>query len=195
MSNAMPAFVLHTERLLLRAPTVALTAAVVDYQARNMAHFARWDPPYPADFFASAAVTERLAQGEQSFAAGSAYRYWFSLRDDPARLIGQVHLSQVARGAFQNAILGYSLDEQAQGLGLMREALRAVIAEMFGAQVRLHRIQAAVRPENQRSRAVLQALGFAQEGLSRRYLFIDGQWRDHEVYALLNPQWEHDLAP
>ena len=195
MSKGMAAFALHTERLLLRAPTVALTAAVVDYQARNTAHFARWDPPYPADFFAPEAVAERLAQGEQAFAAGSAYRYWFSRREDPARLIGQVHLSQVARGAFQNAILGYSLDEQAQGQGLMQEALRAVIAEMFGAQVRLHRIQAAVRPENQRSRAVLQALGFAQEGLSRRYLFIDGQWRDHEVYALLNPEWGQDLAP
>ncbi|WP_349745158.1 GNAT family N-acetyltransferase [Roseateles cavernae] len=193
MSTA--AQVLHTERLLLRAPSVALTAAVGDYQQRNQSHFARWDPPYPADFFAPEAVAERLAQGEQAFAAGSAYRYWFSRREDPARLIGQVHLSQVARGAFQNAILGYSLDEQAQGQGLMQEALRAVIAEMFGAQVRLHRIQAAVRPENQRSRAVLQALGFAQEGLSRRYLFIDGQWRDHEVYALLNPAWAQDLAP
>ena len=56
------------------------------------------------------------------------------------------------------------LDAQAQGAGLMHEALGAVIAQMFGAAVRLHRIQAAVRPENQRSRAVLQRLGFAEWG-------------------------------
>jgi [ribosomal protein S5]-alanine N-acetyltransferase len=193
MSGA--AFVLHTERLLLRAPSVALTSAVCDYQRRNKAHFARWDPPYPADHDTPAAVAERLDLGEQAFAAGSAFRYWFSLREAPTRLVGQAHLTQVTRSAFQNAMLGYSLDHAAQGQGLMQEALRAVIAEMFGPAVRLHRLQAAVRPENRRSRSVLAALGFEQEGLSRRYLFIDGQWRDHEVYALLNPEWAQDLAP
>lgn len=193
--NGGAAFTLHTDRLLLRAPSVALTAAVCDYQERNQAHFAPWDPPYPADFNSPACVAERLAQAEQTFAEGSAYRYWFSLREDPVRLIGRAHLSQLARGAFQNAMLGYSLDAQAQGQGLMQEALRAVIGEMFAPQIRLHRIQAAVRPENERSRAVLRALGFAQEGLSRRYLFINGAWRDHEVYALLNPDWPQDLAP
>jgi [ribosomal protein S5]-alanine N-acetyltransferase len=189
------ALTLQTERLLLRAPSVAMTAAVRDYQERNQAHFAPWDPPYPPDFHSPARVAERLAKEEQNFAEGSAYRYWFSLREEPARLIGQAHLSQLARGAFQNAMLGYSLDAQAQGRGLMSEASRAVIAEMFGPRVRLHRIQAAVRPENERSRAVLRTLGFAQEGLSRRYLFINGAWRDHEVYALLNPDWAQDLAP
>ena len=186
---------LLTARLMLRAPSPELAPAVLDYQQRNRAHFAPWDPPYPDDHFQLAAVTERLCQGELAFAAGSAYRYWFSHRDDPARLIGQAQISQVARAAFQNAMLGYSLDQDAQGSGLMQEALLAVLAQMFGPAVRLHRIQAAVRPENRRSRALLQRLGFEQEGLSRRYLFINGQWRDHEVHALLNRDWPQDLAP
>jgi len=192
---SQPPTELLTERLLLRAPSVALRDAVCDYQRRNQAHFEPWDPPYPAGFFEPEPTAERLVQGEQAFAEGSAYRYWFSLRDQPARLIGQAHCSQVARSAFQNAMLGYSLDAQAQGAGLMHEALRAVIDQMFGRAVHLHRIQAAVRPENQRSRAVLQRLGFAQEGLSRRYLFIHGAWRDHEVHALLNPDWPDQLSP
>lgn len=186
---------LVTERLLLRAPSVAMAAAVCDYQLRNREHFSRWDPPYPADYFEREATAERLAHGEQAFAEGSGYRYWFSLRENPAHLIGQANLSQVARAAFQNAMLGYSLDAQVQGAGLMHEALRAIVAQMFAAPVRLHRIQAAVRPENQRSRAVLQRLGFEREGLSRRYLFIHGAWRDHEVFALLNPGWPVDQAP
>lgn len=186
---------LRSARLLLRAPSLALAAAVHDYQLRNRAHFAPWDPPYPPDYFTPEGVAERLSQGSQAFAAGQAYRYWLCPLEQPDRVIGQAHMSQVARGPFQNTILGYSLDQQVVGLGLMQEGLRAVIAEMFGPAVSLHRIQAAVRPENARSRAVLRALGFAQEGLSRRYLFIDGVWRDHEVYALLNPAWPQDLAP
>jgi len=59
----------------------------------------------------------------------------------------------------------------------------------------LHRLQAAVRPENKPSLAVLQRLGFALEGLSLRYLFIDGAWRDHQVFALLNPSWGDTEAP
>lgn len=194
MSSGVPTQ-LVTERLLLRAPALGFAAAVGDYQRRNQAHFARWDPPYPADYFEHAATVDRLAQGEQAFAEGSGYRYWFSLREEPGRVIGQANVSQIARAAFQNAMLGYSLDQAVQGAGLMQEALRAIVAQMFGATIRLHRIQAAVRPENLRSRAVLQSLGFAQEGLSRRYLFIAGQWRDHEVFALLNPDWPVDEAP
>ena len=186
---------LHTARLLLRAPSLALAPAVADYQQRNTAHFERWDPSYPPGHFEPAQIAERLLQGEQAFAAGNAFRYWLSLRETPAELAGQVHISQISRGAFQSAVLGYSLDGACQGRGLMDEALRALVAEMFGPEVHLHRIQAAIRPENARSRNVLLRLGFEREGLSRRYLHINGAWRDHEVFALINPDWPGDQAP
>jgi ribosomal-protein-alanine N-acetyltransferase len=95
-------------------------------------------------------------------------------------------LSQIARGPFQNAMLGYAVDADCQGQGLMREALQAVIAHAFSPAVHLHRIQANVRPENARSVALLQRLGFEDEGLAREYLFIDGAWRDHRMFALRN---------
>ena len=181
---------LLSPRLRLQAPSLTLAPAVLDYQLRNREHFARWDPSYPPDYFEPARAAERLLEGESAFAAGTAYRYWFSLREAPDTPIGQVHVSQLTRGAFQSAVLGYSLDAQHQGRGLMHEALETLIAEMFGARVRLHRIQAAVRPENLRSRQVLLRLGFQREGLSRRYLHIDGAWRDHEVFARINEAWQ-----
>ena len=193
MSGADPE--LQTERLLLRAPAQPLAAAVRDFQCRNKAHFAPWEPATPPDFDALEQISLRLLQGEQAFAAGTALRYWISRHEEPARVIGQIHLSQLARGPFQNAMLGYGLDQRSQGQGLMQEALQAVIAQAFGPGIWLHRLQAAVRPENLRSRALLRRLGFVQEGLSRRYLFINGGWRDHEVHALLNPAWGHTLAP
>jgi ribosomal-protein-alanine N-acetyltransferase len=186
---------LHSPRLLLRSPCVALTSTVMAFQTRNAAHFEPWDPDHPPGHFEAARVAERLSQGEQAFALGSDYRYWFSLSEAAADVIGQVHISQLSRGAFQSAVLGYSLDAMHQGRGLMNEALGALIDEMFGPDVHLHRIQAAVRPQNTRSRKVLQRLGFELEGLSRRYLHIHGAWRDHEVFALINPGWPPDLPP
>lgn len=186
---------LHSPRLLLRAPSPALQEAVLAFQTRNREHLAPWDPPQPANFLEPEFVRARLRLGAEEFAAGTALRYWFASREAPAELIGQIGVSQLARGPFQNASLGYSLDAGAQGQGLMHEALQTVIAELFGPRVHLHRLQAAVRPENRRSRAVLQRLGFSPIGLSRRYLFINGAWRDHELFELVNPGWPEDQAP
>ena len=177
---------LHTPRLLLQAGHEGLAAALCDYQQRNQAHFAPWDPPMPASFYTEAAQAERLRTGLRAFAEGSALRWWLSPLASPGHIVGTVHLSQIARGAFHSAVLGYGLDGGLQGQGLMHEALQAAIAEAFSLRVNLHRIQAAWRPENLRSGAVLQRLGFEPEGLARQYLFIDGAWRDHRIATLLN---------
>lgn len=176
-----------TERLLLQVGDDSLAAAVADFHTRNRAHFAPWDPPTPASFYTESAQAERIRLGLKAFAEGSAFRYWLSPLNDARNVIGSIHFSQVARGAFHCCVLGYSLDQARQGHGLMHEALCAGIDEMFSARVNLHRIQAAHRPENRRSAAVLERLGFRHEGLARDYLFIDGAWRDHRLAALTNP--------
>jgi ribosomal-protein-alanine N-acetyltransferase len=105
------------------------------------------------------------------------------------QVIGSVHYSQVSRGAFQSAMLGYALDRGHVGQGLMAEALAASLAEMFSPRVNLHRVQAAYRPENVRSGNVLERLGFTLEGLAPDYLYIDGAWRDHRVMSIRNPRF------
>lgn len=180
---------LRTARLWLQASDTDMAPAVADFYRRNQRHFAPWDPPTPPDFGTARVQRERLRAADLAFTEGQAFRYWMILPEAPDEVIGSVHFSQVARGAFHNAVLGYALDERAQGQGLMHEALVALIAEMFSERVNLHRIQAAYRPENRRSAQVLARLGFQPEGLARDYLFIDGAWRDHQVSALTNPQF------
>ena len=182
---------LRTDRLLLQAPDATpgspQVAAVADFYRRNAAHFAPWDPPLPPDHAAPERIAQALAEGAEAFAAGRALRWWLQLADEPGRVVGQVHLSSLVRGAFQSCHLGYALDADCQGRGLMHEALRRVVDEAFSPRLNLHRIQAAVRPENLRSLAVLARLGFEDIGLARSYLFIDGAWRDHRLFALTNP--------
>lgn len=194
MSAGLPSQ-LRTERLLLRPPSAALALGVNGFQLRNRAHLAPWEPPYAADYFEPDGVLARLEKAQQEHAAGRAFGFWLSRLEKPAELIGKINLTQVSRGPFQSAALGYALDGLAQGQGLMHEGLRAVIALMFSAPLRLHRLQAAVRPENTASLGLMERLGFEQVGLSRRYLFIDGAWRDHAIFALVNPDWHDDEAP
>ncbi len=180
---------LLTARLRLVAPDESLAAALVGFHERNRAHLAPWDPPTPEGFFTVRGQRERLLKSRRAFAAGEAFRYWLYTLDDPTRVVGQAHIFSISRGAFHSAMLGYQLDQDQQGSGLMHEALQTLLAEMFSDRVRLHRIQAAHLPENLRSAAVLARLGFQPEGLAKNYLFINGQWRDHVINALLNPQF------
>ena len=190
-----------TARLRLVAGDPGLAQAVCEFQRRNRQHFAPWDPPTADSFYTVEAQAARVATGLAAFTNDTAYRYWLidATRAGGARLpssdvevIGSVHFSQVSRGAFQSAMLGYALDEVHVGQGLMTEAITAGLEEMFSPRVNLHRVQAAYRPENVRSGRVLERLGFRREGLAPDYLYIDGAWRDHVVMSLRNPSF---IAP
>jgi [ribosomal protein S5]-alanine N-acetyltransferase len=100
------------------------------------------------------------------------------------RLVGQVTLDNIVRGAMRSAHLCYWIDRAVAGRGLATLAVALVCDHAFG-EVGLHRVQADIRPENVRSQRLVERLGFRQEGLLRRYLDIDGDWRDHLSYSLL----------
>ena len=186
---------LRTERLVLRASDPALADATADYHRRNREPHARWNPPQAASMFTADGQRERLAASLAAIGAGTMIGWWLFAPGMPDSALGQIHLSQIARAPFCNALLGYSIDAAHEGRGLMREALDAALADAFGARIGLHRVQANVRPENVRSLALLERLGFEREGLAREYLFIDGAWRDHVLTARRAPGWAADRAP
>lgn len=97
---------------------------------------------------------------------------------------GVINLNNIIRGYFQNAFLGYYAFEGHASRGLMLEGLRLVIREAFE-ELGLHRLEANIQPENERSIRLVERAGFLKEGFSPRYLRIDGQWRDHERWALV----------
>jgi [ribosomal protein S5]-alanine N-acetyltransferase len=100
------------------------------------------------------------------------------------RLAGQVTIDNVVRGALRSGNLGYWIDRAVAGRGMASLAVALVCDHAFG-PARLHRLQADIRPENGPSQGLVHRLGFRHEGLLRRYLDIDGDWRDHDTFALL----------
>ena len=116
-----------------------------------------------------------------------------SRRDDFVCLLGCINetgeiagvftISQIVRGAFQSAYLGYYAHARHSRQGLMREAMEQVLDHAFG-PLALHRLEANIQPGNQPSIALARGAGFRLEGFSPRYLLIGGQWRDHERYAI-----------
>jgi [ribosomal protein S5]-alanine N-acetyltransferase len=105
------------------------------------------------------------------------------LVEDDREIAGVFTISQIVRGAFQSAYLGYYANARHAGRGLMREAMEQLLDHAFG-PLALHRLEANIQPGNQPSIALARGAGFRLEGFSPRYLLIGGQWRDHERYAI-----------
>jgi ribosomal-protein-alanine N-acetyltransferase len=107
----------------------------------------------------------------------------------PSReLAGVITLSEIVRGNFRSAYLGYYAFVPHNSQGHLTDGLRAVVSHAFK-RLDLHRLEANIQPGNHASRALVQRLGFRHEGLSPRYLRIGGEWRDHERWAITAEEW------
>jgi len=178
---------LYADGVGLRPPRMRDAAAWSGLRLRNQAWLAPWDGRPPG------ATPQGWEERNSPTAYGVALRVWrkearvgrmlpFAVTYD-GRLVGELNVQNVVLGAFRSAAVGYWVSEDVAGRGVMPTALALVVDHCFGA-VGLHRLEASIRPENTRSRRVVEKVGFRQEGLHERYLYIDGSWRDHVMFAL-----------
>jgi ribosomal-protein-alanine N-acetyltransferase len=114
---------------------------------------------------------------------------YFVLTSDGA-LSGAVHVTEIVRGVFRSAYLGFHAFAPHHGRGHMTAGLAAVVVRAFRVH-RLHRLEANIQPGNAASIALVKRLGFRREGYSPRYLKIRGRWRDHERWAITAEEWRH----
>jgi ribosomal-protein-alanine N-acetyltransferase len=181
---------LITERLVLRPPRTSDVAEVRRATRANSDHLRRWSvAPAPGEDPTSlTSVSRTMLRQRREWKRGQSFALYLAPREDEARIIGRVTLGGILRGAFQNAYLGYWIDAEQQGRGLMTEAVRATTTFAFeGAG--LHRVQAAVMPHNGASLRVLEKAGYRREGFAARYLCIAGAWEDHQLFAVTTEEW------
>lgn len=100
-----------------------------------------------------------------------------------------MNLSQIVRGNFRSAYLGYYAGGPYAGRGYMTEAIGLLLRHAFG-PLKLHRVEANIQPGNLASVALVRRAGFVKEGYSPRYLKICGRWRDHERWAITAEGWK-----
>lgn len=181
---------LETPRLHVTPVGLEHARAQLEYYVRNSAHLAPWEPTRPGNFL-TLAYWESAAQRAVADARDdSIHRFIAFAHGDPATMVASVTLSNVVRGVFAAAHLGYSVDAAAQGVGIGTEAVRAVVDFAFHV-LRLHRVMANYQPTNERSARLLRRLGFVPEGYARDYLYIAGAWRDHVLTAKQNPDADY----
>ncbi|MFD9129416.1 GNAT family N-acetyltransferase [Kitasatospora sp. NPDC059571] len=156
-----------------------------DANRRNRDWLRRWEatvPPAPAGRVGAARPSYRqmVRYLRREAAAGRMLPFAVLHR---GRLVGQLTVGGITWGSMCSANVGYWVDEEVAGRGIMPTAVALATDHCFRT-LGLHRLEVCIRPENRPSRRVVEKLGFREEGMRPRYLHIDGDWRDHLVYAL-----------
>lgn len=181
--------VLRGTRTRLRMPLANDYAEWSKLRAESR-HFLRpWEPTWPRDDLTRMAFRRRLRRYQREIRADEGYAFFvFRLTDEA--LVGGITLAHVKRGVTQSCSLGYWAGERYAGKGLMSDAVRALVPFCFDV-LGLNRIEAASIPTNERSITLLKRVGFTEEGYARRFLCINGAWRDHLLFALVKGDSVH----
>ena len=146
---------------------------------RNREHLAPWEPLRSDEFFTARWQQGHVDETLRGVAAGRSCA--FVLTDAGERIVGRVNLSDIVRGVFWSAHLGYWIDGTAAGRGTMTRAVRGVCAQARD-DIGLHRVQAATLLHNAASQRVLRTNDFREIGRAERYLRIAGEWQDHLLF-------------
>ena len=152
---------------------------------KNRAFLTPFEPYRPESAYTLSGQRQQIAADQDGFTAGQRFAFGIYLGQE---LVGRVALDNVVRGAWQNATIGYFVDQERNGHGIGTEAVRGAVDYGFK-EADLHRVQAGVMPRNIASIRVLEKVGFRLEGVSLRYLQINGVWEDHNMYAITSEEW------
>jgi ribosomal-protein-alanine N-acetyltransferase len=113
---------------------------------------------------------------------------FLACRAEDGAIVGFLNISEIVRGGFKSAFLGYGGVAEFAGQGYMTEAMQLLLREAFTG-LDLHRLEANIQPGNKASIALAKRAGFELEGFSPRYLKVGGRWRDHERWAIRAETW------
>jgi ribosomal-protein-alanine N-acetyltransferase len=183
---AEPEPLLRGDGIYLRPAVSGDFSAWVRLRSESREFLTPWEPIWPEDDLTRAAFRRRLRRQSDEMARDEAFS--FLIFDAGAdTLLGGLTLGGIRRGVAQSGTLGYWMGAPHAGKGHMTRAVAAAVRFGFST-LRLHRIEAACLSENAASQTLLERNGFQREGLARAYLRINGAWRDHLLYALVEPE-------
>lgn len=179
----------ETDRLILRVLDESSCDMVLSFLSKGKDIFEEYEMQRPPLYYTPLYQKSILNQEHVATLGNRYVRYYVFLKEDPTVVIGTVSCGNIMGEPYCCGTLGYKFDKSYWHKGYAREALRAVIEEVFE-EIKLHRVIAYVMEGNEPSIKLLEAVGFSLEGLCEKNLKVKGEWKTHRLYALLNPYEE-----
>ena len=176
------------DRVFLRPPKRRDALKWQKLRMSSKSFLVPWEPSWDASSCTRRAFLRYFKNSNYLANMDRAYSFLIFKTDDKT-LLGGINIGNVRRGVSQSASLGYWIGEKHSRNGYMKEALKLLIPSLF-IDLRLNRIEAATLEENIASKNLLKKIGFKKEGILRKYLKINGAWRDHILYGLLESDFK-----
>ncbi len=171
-----------TERLQLRILFPSDARMVADFYARNFDDFKNYEPMVSDSCTKISYQRQLLEMDGENRGNGTGLRFFVFEKDDPFTVIGTVSFRDIRYNYYQCATIGYKMDQEYRNMGYATEAISNCLS-LVKEELGLRRIEATVLPDNYASARVLGKLGFIKEGYLHDKIFIEGQWRDHLLFA------------
>lgn len=178
---------IETDRLRLSVLRKSEAARIAGYFVKNRDFHKRFAQTHPDSYFTVSEQRKFLAYDCESFLAGSLVPFWITVKGSE-EIAGRVSFFNLAYGGMMSCAVGYHLDKDHTGKGYMTEALEAACEFMFK-EYKMHRIEAFILPENEPSINLIRRAGFTDEGRRVSYMHINGQYRDHDAFYLLEQDY------
>lgn len=178
-------FEYETDRLILKVLSSQDAGDVCSFYSRNREYFIPFEPSRNANYYTPRFQASILDAEQKLFFRLSSVRYYiFDKNDENQDIIGTISLTGIKGAPECSARTGYRMDKAFTGKGYAYEAMSCLLSNAFE-KLPLQRIEAHILPENERSIALVNRLGFTHEGTARNFCEINGVRRDHNVYSLL----------
>ena len=165
-------------RIKIQVLTPGDAEEMLEFNLRNRNFLKYFEPSRDEKFYTLDSQKRILTESYKQFLNGKAVNLGIYKKNT---IIGKIRISNIVMGVFKNAFIGYSMDEKEQNKGYMKEAVKLVLNYAFD-ELELHRIEATTLIDNQKSQRVLKSCGFKELGISEKYLYINGDWRDHMIF-------------
>jgi [ribosomal protein S5]-alanine N-acetyltransferase len=176
--------ILYGERVILRPPQRGDYTSWARLREESSAFLQPWEPTWGDNELSRESFRERRLRARTDADAGTGFVFFIFTRDTN-RLAGGITLGSIRYGVARCGQIGYWMGATFAGKGLMQDAVKTLSAFGFE-RIKLHRLEAACIPSNERSVKVLEKTGFTCEGLLKSYLKINGEWQDHLLFACIS---------
>ncbi len=170
--------------IILRMPDVGDCQAWTKLRELSASFLMPWEPLWPHDAVSSSFYMRQWRRFSRRWIQDREYAFLIFRRQPNGQeggLLGGITITDIKRSVYQVGTLGYWMGAPFAGQGVMREAISLLLPFAYQ-QLGLHRLEATVMPENERSIRLLRSLGFREVGLSKQNMQIEGAWRDQIIF-------------
>lgn len=176
---------IDTNHTVIKLIDISHAPLLCQYYLKNKSHLQSWEPQRDETFYTEKYWKQQAIDALILFKNKMAVKL-IALDESETHIIASCNFSNIVMGCFYACHLGYSIDKDYEGKGLMYEVIKASINHIHDS-FKLHRIMANHVINNKRSERLLSKLGFEKEGFAKSYLKINGQWQDHVLNSLILP--------